>query len=257
MANATAQAGGLRYYWMTGCSSCQRTKEFLLRHHVAFESINLAETPERMPEVLARGFRGVPVLMDDDRAILAQDLNDVADFVGIELQHAMLAPAQIAERLDAILASAVASTRALPNARLRESLDGRDRPHSHLVHHIYRVIEAFIEQAEGRPGSAPMGTLAVFPADDASNDELAEYGESVRRRFATWWRGEHDSDFARPVATYDGDKPLHRVFERATWHAAHHTRQLERLVLPAVGATPPQPLRAEILAGLPLPNTIF
>ena len=33
----------LKVYWQPGCSSCLKTKEFLLEHGVAFQSVNVLE----------------------------------------------------------------------------------------------------------------------------------------------------------------------------------------------------------------------
>ena len=43
MNNITAPDEAIRVYWMTGCSSCLRTKEFLTRHGVSFISRNVLE----------------------------------------------------------------------------------------------------------------------------------------------------------------------------------------------------------------------
>jgi len=252
----TARAGGpLRYFWQTGCSSCQRTKEFLLKNKVEFESINLAETPERMPELTARGLRTVPVLMDDERHIIAQDLRDVAAFVGLEMRHKPLPPTVLSAKMEAILESALVSTGAVPTERLGESLPGRERPHRELIHHIFRVAEGFLEDADDdRPQG---GSLNVMPGADVTTPDLLSYGADVRARFRAWAARPEAADGGRELTTASGRNTLDFTLERATWHSAHHTRQLERLALPAVGAAPAMPLSAATLEGLPMPETIY
>ena len=56
--------------------------------------------------------------------------------------------------------------------------------------------------------------------------------------------------------TYYGKQPMHVVFERSTWHSAQHGRQLVH-VLERYGIKANQPLTAEDLAGLPLPERLF
>ena len=36
----------LKVYWQPGCSSCLKTKEFLLDHGVTFESIYVLDAPD-------------------------------------------------------------------------------------------------------------------------------------------------------------------------------------------------------------------
>ena len=60
----------------------------------------------------------------------------------------------------------------------------------------------------------------------------------------------------RTFNTYYGKQPMHVVFERSTWHSAQHGRQLVH-VLERYGIKPNQPLTADDLAGLPLPERLF
>ena len=91
--------GKIRFFWQNGCSSCQNTKEFLQKRNVEFESVNLSTQPDRLEEVLERGFRSVPVIMDDNRAMVAQDLKFVAEFLGIPYQVEHLALDVLAEKM--------------------------------------------------------------------------------------------------------------------------------------------------------------
>ena len=61
-----------------------------------------------MDELAARGIKSVPVVMKDDRFVFAQELDDLASFVGLALDRTRLAPAELVEKLDLILAAASA-----------------------------------------------------------------------------------------------------------------------------------------------------
>ena len=246
--------GPLRFYWQNGCSSCQNTKEFLQKRGVEFESVNLSDEPERLQDVADRGFRAVPVIMDENRAMIAQDLKFVAAFVGIPYQVKMLPVDQLADKMSAILTSAIDSTSVIPTKALAEGIGGRDRPNRELVHHIFRVAESFVEQADET--NPQEGSLAIFPAEDVTTDELVDYGTTVRSKFEDW-RRTSSNDGARHMETFDGVKPMNEVFERATWHIAHHTRQLEQLVLKQLDLTAPNPMSSETLKDLKLPETLF
>ena len=250
----TSPKGAIRFFWQNGCSSCQNTKEFLLKRNVEFESVNLSDQPERLSEVTDRGFRAVPVIMDDNRAMIAQDLKFVAEFVGISYEVNQLQPEVLAEKMLSILTSAIDNTAIIPTDSLRSGLDGRDRAHSDLIHHIFRVVESFTEQAD--EANPKEGSLEVFPSDDVTTEDLVSYGSSVRGKFQSWWE-QSDRDGARMMGTFDGVKPMNDVFERATWHAAHHSRQLEKLVLKQLDLAPPNPMSEQTLKDLRLPETLF
>ncbi len=54
------------------------------------------------------------------------------------------------------------------------------------------------------------------------------------------------------MTTYYGERPLHEVLERCTWHSAQHARQIIA-TLEALGIAPEPRLTADDYAGLPMP----
>jgi len=63
------------------------------------------------------------------------------------------------------------------------------------------------------------------------------------------WRG-------KTVNTYYGERPLHELLERSTWHSAQHARQII-VVLERFGIAPDGPLTSEDYAGLPMPVGVW
>ena len=57
----TQTAPRLKVYWQPGCSSCLKTKEFLLENGVEFESINVLEDETGFKDLEAPGLRPGPV----------------------------------------------------------------------------------------------------------------------------------------------------------------------------------------------------
>lgn len=49
-------------YTNLGCSACHQAKEFLTSHNVSFVERNLADDPSARDELVAMGFRAVPVI---------------------------------------------------------------------------------------------------------------------------------------------------------------------------------------------------
>jgi hypothetical protein len=100
-------------------------------------------------------------------------------------------------------------------------------------------------------------SLTKPPPDDMRRPaQVADYGEQVRRRFASWWQDWPDHSGSKIVPTYYGERPMHEVMERATWHSGQHVRQL-MMLLESHGIAPDQPLTPADFAGLPMPEKVW
>jgi hypothetical protein len=204
------------------------------------------------------GAKSVPVVAIGEKFVFAQSLADVAGLLG--LQHdatPQLSPDALVQRLDGVLAAAARLVRQLPADVLETDVRNRARSHRELGYHIFRLVEAFIDVAVATNPSLERTHLNQ-PAPDGmrSTDEIAAYGEEVRRLLAAWWRDEPDRGATRTIATYYGPQPLHHVLERITWHPAQHVRQIAML-LEDMDIPPDRPLGEAELAGLPLPEKVW
>jgi hypothetical protein len=205
------------------------------------------------------GVRTVPVLAQGDQYIFCQNLEDVAEFVGLQGSgHTPLPPTALMTKWITVLRAAQRYIRQLPGDRLAErAIDNRARSLRLLSHHIFRIGEAFLETAidgvEYRTNNAN-----VRPDDGscAAAEEIAAYGDGIVERLENWWSQLDDKSCQQPVKTFYGTPPMHQLFERSTWHSAQHTRQLIA-VLERFGIEPQGRLTAEDLAGLPLPQGLW
>jgi hypothetical protein len=204
------------------------------------------------------GIRTVPVLAQGDQYIFCQNIEDVAEFVGLQGSgHTPLPPTALMAKWITVLRAAQRYIRQLPNDRLGErAIDNRARSLRLLSHHIFRIGEAFLETAidgiEYRTNNAN-----VPPTDGTrTTEEIAAYGNGIVERLENWWNGLEDKSCRQPVKTFYGTPPMHQLFERSTWHSAQHTRQLIA-VLERFGIEPQGRLTAEDLAGLPLPQGLW
>jgi hypothetical protein len=210
-------------------------------------------------QLLQLGVRTVPVLAKGDQYIFCQNLEDVAEFVGLEGSgHTPLPPAALMTKWASVLRAAQRYIRQIPNDRLAERvIDNRDRSIRLLTHHIFRIGEAFLETVAG--GVEYSVQLANIPPKDGTftnGEEIIGYGNSVIDRLENWWRKLEDKSCRKKVKTFYGMPPMHQLLERSTWHSAQHTRQLIA-VLERYGIEPDVRLTAEDLAGLPLPNGLW
>lgn len=209
--------------------------------------------------LLALGVRNVPVVSKGDQFVFGQNLEDVAEFVGLHgTGHTPLPPEQLITKWVNVLRSAQRYIRQIPNDRINERvIPNRDRSIRLLSHHLFRIGEAFLETAVD--GVEYAVQLANVPPKDGTfmtGDEIARYGDTVIARLQKWWDGLADKSCRQKVKTFFGMQPIHMLYERSTWHSAQHVRQLAA-VLERYGIEPDGRLTAEDLAGLPLPERLW
>ena len=215
--------------------------------------------PTGKEQLLKLGVRTVPVLARGDQYIFCQNLEDVAEFVGLQgTGHTPLPPGALFTKWTVVLRAAQRYIRQIPNSRLNErAIDNRDRSIRLLSHHIFRIGEAFLETAID--GVEYWVQLANVPPQDGTYttaEGIASYGNSVIERIENWWTRLDDKSCQQKVKTFYGTPPMHQLFERSTWHSAQHTRQMIA-VLERFGIEPDVRLTAEDLAGLPLPEGVW
>jgi hypothetical protein len=209
-----------------------------------------------MEQLKAMGLRNVPVVAIGERYTFAQNLKDVAKFVGVALNREQLSPAVLAPRYDSILETAQGLVRQVPLELMNERvIPNRPRLIRPFLYHIFRIGDAFLIAYNGENYS---NTLAnTEPAESIENAaQIADYGQQVRDRLNAWWANNPDRDLTKRMATYYGEQSAHDVFERTTWHSTQHCRQLA-VLLERSGIKPQKPLTAQQTQGLPLPEGIW
>jgi hypothetical protein len=215
--------------------------------------------PTGKERLLQLGVRTVPVLARDGQYIFCQNLEDVAEFVGLQgTGHTPLPPQALFTKWTVVLRAAQRYIRQIPNARLNErAIESRDRSIRLLSHHIFRIGEAFLEVAiDGVEYWVQLANVPPKEGTYTTGDEIASYGDSVIERIENWWIQLEDKSCQQKVKTFYGTPPMHQLFERSTWHSAQHTRQMIA-VLERFGIAPDGRLTDEDLAGLPLPDGIW
>jgi glutaredoxin len=246
---------GITVYWQPGCTSCLRAKELLAAHGIAFRSVNVRTEAGAMEELERLGVRTVPVVSRGREYVLAQDVDELARFVGIELRREQLSPDELAARLQALLAAAETLVAAMPRGRLQETLPQRERTWLDLGFHVSMIVQGLLTAGTG-------GELAYAiyerRAPEAWRDArpALEFSRATRAGLSSWWTDAR-ADPERPVRTYFGEVPLTSLLERSAWHVAQHCRQLDHLVHEVAGVTGAPRLPAELLEGLPLPAAVW
>jgi glutaredoxin len=247
----------LRVYWRQGCSSCVKVKEYLNGLGVDYESIDVGLRPDAMQELAEMGVRSVPVVARGREYVFAQALEDVSRFVGREFRADRLPPEALMDKWLHVLAAAQRYVMQFPRARLSErATPGRDRSIRDLACHVYQIPEAFLDAVENGNPELAQHYNAPPPAGVQTPEQIRAFGQAIAQRLAAWWARLPDKSCRQTVTTYYGERPLHELLERSTWHSAQHVRQLiavlERFGIAADGA-----LTAKDYAGLPLPAGLW
>ena len=249
-----AAAQRVRVFWQPGCTSCLRTKEFLARNGVEFESINVHGNATAMEELRKLGARSVPIVARGSEFVFAQTIGDVIAFLGLDVRlQERLSPGELVNNLELVLPAAARYVRQIPAEWLDKPFRNRNRPIRVLAHHVFRIVEGFLESAhDGRELTYERIMQEASPAI-RSGEDIARYGEGVLARFREWWKLDPDRSCLGLMETYFGRHPMHVVLERTVWHPAQHARQL-MLILETLDIEPDGRLTASDLAGLPLPE---
>lgn len=248
----------IRVYWQPGCTSCLRTKEFLTRYDIPFESRNVLGDPKAYEELAHFGLRQVPIVTRGDKWANGQVLKDVADLVGVKgVSLAMLPVDELKRRLFLVLESSERFFRQLPDEALHKLLPNRPRSYTDLVYHIFNNADAFIEEKEGI--SLIFDSYNRFP-DPAANsrEDILSYAAHVQKRVKAWFEQAEASRFnwKQKADVYYGDQNQHQFLERTTWHSGQHARQL-MWVLEGLGVSVDRPLPPETFVGLPMPEKVW
>jgi len=248
----------LRVYWQPGCSSCLKTKEFLIANGVAFDSINVLEDENGFRELEALGVKLVPIVARGTDWANGAVFRDVARVAGFEWAgHEMLAPEELLARINGILSAAHRFAAQVPEQALDTMLPGRPRSYRQLAYHIFNIPDVFLDHVENGAPYTYEALAGILPDAMASKQDLLDYGAGVRRRLNAWWEtAGRGTDFEQDGDVYYGDVTLHEVLERTGWHSGQHTRQL-MLTLEKMGIAPDTPLTGADFAGLPMPENIW
>jgi glutaredoxin/uncharacterized damage-inducible protein DinB len=246
----------LRVYWRPGCSSCVKVKEFLSQLGVEYESVNVSAQPEAMDELRALGVRTVPVVTRGRDYVFAQALEDVSRFVGKEVRIERLPQDVLIRKWLNVLEAAQRHVMQIPAERLQErATEGRNRSIRDLAYHIYQIPDAFLQAIEDGVSDLTAVYNVEPPAEVKTVGDIRAYGERVTARLRRWSSGSQASR-SETVMTYYGERPLHELLERSTWHSAQHARQII-VVLERFGIAPAGPLTAADYAGLPMPVGVW
>ncbi len=255
--SAVAVPDGLRVFWMPGCSSCVKVKEFLKKLGVPYESVNVLTDPQAESDLQAMGALGFPVVSRGKEFVCAQSLDDVSKFLGRDVKFERLPPAELMDRWFYFCDIALTMIDKIPQDHLQAlPIPNRNRTLHGLSYHIFQVPEAFLENAENGEEHFDKYFDAPPPDDVKTSGDVRQYGDRITARLRRHWQNLSDQSFSWTVKTFYGVQPSHHFLERSTWHMAQHIRQLQ-VVLDGYNV----PLACRIdetkYKGLPMPEGLW
>ena len=210
-----------------------------------------------LAELQRLGARSVPVVSRGDKFIFAQVIKDVVDFLGLKDDTAPeLSPDELKRRYDGILETAIGLVRAMPDDKLENQLPNRPRSWRVLMHHEFQIPVAFLDMEDTGETMIYEKLVAPPPDDMETSAAVAEFGDTVRKRFKEWADRTSGEDFSVRVQTYFGGTTRHEMLERTVWHSAQHVRQVGSL-LEQADVTPVKLITAADIRGLPLTDKIW
>ena len=249
----------VKVYWQPGCSSCLKTKEFLLDNGIAFESVNVLDDDKGFAELKALGIKLVPIVSRGTSWANGAVFRDVARVAGFEYgEQKMLSPEVIKDKVLMILDAAQRYLQQIPDDKLDEVLPGRPRSYRQLVYHVFDIPKVFLDRVEDDAPYTYEALKSILPDTMITKNDLMNYGLNNRKRFKNWWdRDGISTDFEQPGKVYYGEVTLHEVLERTGWHSGQHTRQIILMLREKLGINPDGPISDSDLAGLPLPKNVW
>jgi len=207
-------------------------------------------------ELQRLGARSVPVLSRGDDWVFAQNIGHIVKFLGLdEATGPALSPAQLMERLDLFVRTAIRVVPQMPDPLLLTEVPNRPRSYLALGHHLFRIPEGMLEVAAGATLVDDM--LTGGPAADMNTSAaLGIYGQQVLASVHAWWDPKEDKSGRETVQTYYGPQRLHELMERTTWHCGQHVRQWFML-LDMAGVVPVVRLDDAAFTSLPMPASVW
>lgn len=253
-----SQAPGSSIYtvfWQPGCSSCLRAKEFLKKNGIDFLSVNVREEEAAAERLEKLGARSIPVVSLGNEFVYAQDIDVLAEFVGIKSERCMLPMDDLFQRLELLIAATQRYVQQLDSDSLDINLPGRDRSYFSLAYHALMVPLAFLDAVKGEELSYEYFERTP-PKEMTTVASLVDYANLLANDIKRCRKESSGQGLAATLVTYYGVHSTHSVLERTAWHTAHHVRQLMELVR-AQGIEPDGALGDAELGGLPLPDEVY
>jgi hypothetical protein len=138
-------------------------------------------------------------------------------------------PAELAARLDRILAVALLLVARIPDERMGWRPDGGDAALADQGFHLFRLGLAFADGMDMGRYADGWRTEAA-PADLTDGASVARYGALVRARLGGWFEGAGPGEYTRQIGGDAGACSGHELLARTVAEAATRLSRLHALL---------------------------
>ena len=251
-------ADGLRVFWMPGCSSCVKVKEFLKKLGVPYESVNVLTNPNAETDLRGDGRNGFPGRVARPVSSSARSRWTMSpECIGRDVKFERLSPPELMDRWFYFSDTALEMVDRIPQEHLQAlPIPNRNRTFHGLSYHIFQVPEAFLENAENGEEHFDKYFDSPPPDDVTTSVHVRAYGDRITARLRRHWQSLPDRSFGWTVKTFYGIQPSHHFLERSVWHMAQHIQRLQ-VVLDSYNVTLKRRIDEAKYKGLPMPDGIW
>ena len=181
-----------------------------------------------MAELMALGFRTVPVTVVGIQAISGYSPTQLAEALQLSDTVAARDPAQTIPLLGKVLDAVQRAVRQMPDDCLDWTAPDRDRPMREFTYHIFvrvhNIIQGLITNVYPIESDSIGRTYSSFK-------NIADYGGTVIEEYGTWAQAQNLDDLRKPppVGSDENQRRLINGAERldlVTGHTIQHLRQL-------------------------------
>ena len=114
--------------------------------------------------------------------VFAQSLADVIQFLELKVkQQERLSPDELVKKLELVLPSACRYIRQIPPEQFDKTFRNRNRPIRVLCHHVFRIVEGFLESMQDGKELTYERIMQEAPGL-RTGEAIASFGESVLAR---------------------------------------------------------------------------
>ena len=236
-------------------------EEFLKSNGVQYEHHNVLEDKQALEDLRSRGIKSLPVtIIDDEEVIIGYFPKKLIPALKLDVQIDLSGKTDwLAGKYNKILGAAVRSTAQFTQEQLDADVPWRPWTLRKTILHIMSFPEvAYLSHTVGSMSSEDMRASDERLKDVYTADQMAEYGEKVRRDIVAFLNSGNQEAFDLEVpAHYGGEVTVLELLNIILSHSTHHLKQVYHYMQTGLGLTLQDPATEADLEGIQTPEALI
>jgi len=236
-------------------------EEFLKSNGVQYEHHNVLEDQQALEHLRSRGIKSLPVtIIDDEEVIIGYFPKKLIPALKLNVQIDLSGKTDwLSGKYDKILGAAVRTTAQFTQEQLDALVPWRPWSLRKTILHIMSFPEvAYLSHKVGSMSTEDMRASDERLKDVYTADEMAEYGEKVRRDIVAFLNSGNQDAFDREVpAHYGGEVTVLELLNIILSHSTHHLKQVYSYMRTDLGLTLQDPATESDLEGIQTPEALI